>query len=120
MNKNIPTPTYNLTIYCDDTALYTIQKSPTFTQMDSEDTIEIVVKDMIKDSKERVIRHIDKWLEAFTGKSFIEELNTFQSEIPDCEKTVFQSKFEFPIYFYNLLLKKYTDKLKIVEYYKEV
>lgn len=120
MNKNIPTPTYNITVYYDDIALYTNQKSPTFTQLDSADTIETVVKDMIKDSKERVIGHIDKWLEAFTGKSLIEDLNTFQSEIPDCEKTIFKSKYEFPIYFYNLLLKKYTDKLKIVEYYKEV
>ena len=76
---------------------------------------EIINEDTIRDAKSDVIHCIDMWLQAFTGKSIIEELNTFQSEIKDCEKTVFVKKYGFPIYFYNLILQKFSKDLKITE-----
>ena len=76
---------------------------------------ENINKETIRDAKDAIIHYIDMWMQAFTGKSFIEELNTFQSEIENCEKTVFEKKSNFPIYFYNLILQKFSKDLKITE-----
>ena len=76
---------------------------------------ENINKETVRDAKDAVIHYIDMWMQAFTGKSFIEELNTFQSEIENCEKTVFEKKSNFPIYFYNLVLQKFSKDLKITE-----
>ena len=76
---------------------------------------ENINKETVRDAKDAVIHYIDMWMQAFTGKSFIEELNTFQSEIKNCEKTVFEKKSNFPIYFYNLVLQKFSKDLKITE-----
>lgn len=81
----------------------------------SNEEKENINEETIRDAKEAVIHHIDMWMLAFTGKSFIEELNTFQSEIENCEKTVFEKKSNFPIYFYNLVLQKFSKNLKITE-----
>ena len=76
---------------------------------------ENINKETVRDAKDAVINYIDMWMKAFTGKSFIGELNTFQSEIKNCEKTVFEKKSNFPIYFYNLVLQKFSKDLKITE-----
>lgn len=81
----------------------------------SNEEKENINAETIRDAKDAVIHYIDMWMLAFTGKSFIEELNTFQSEIENCEKTVFEKKSNFPIYFYNLILQKFSKGLKITE-----
>ena len=81
----------------------------------SNEEKEIINEETIRDGKDNVIHYIDMWMLAFTGKSFIEELNTFQSEIENCEKTIFEKKSNFPIYFYNLILQKFSKGLKITE-----
>lgn len=83
-------------------------------EIDNEEK-ENINKETVRDAKDAVIHYIDMWMKAFTGKSFIEELNTFQSEIKNCEKTVFEKKSNFPIYFYNLVLQKFSKDLEITE-----
>lgn len=103
-------------IYNDDYPLYHRHKDFWYGSIEiTNEEKENINAETIRDAKEAVIHHIDMWMQAFTGKSFIEELNTFQSEIENCEKTVFEKKSNFPIYFYNLVLQKFSKKLKITE-----
>lgn len=81
----------------------------------SNEEKETINKETIRDAKDTVIHYIDMWMEAFTGKSFLVELNIFQSEIENCEKTIFEKKSNFPIYFYNLILQKFSKGLEITE-----
>lgn len=71
------------------------------------------------DSLEGMIRKIDLLTLAFTGKSFMSRLNDFQSVSSqglteeEFSKTVYVSKFNFPIEIYNLLLKEYNLVIEI-------
>lgn len=66
-----------------------------------------------KDIKGDVCEYIDCLLETFYSKDFLGELNKFQHEIPvnELNDSVFNNKYTFPIYFYNLILAKYNMKL---------
>lgn len=108
---------YSINLFYGDKLLYYKQKEFYYGVIDKDnnDSIEFVNKETIKGVKEDVIRHIDNWIGLLTGKWFLNDLNAFQSNIDNCEKTVFKSKFEFPIYFYNILLQKYNKDLKLTE-----
>lgn len=107
---------YDIRVTYNGYSLYHIHKDFYYGNIEiSNEEKEIINEDTVRDAKDTVIHYIDMWMQAFTGKSFIEELNTFQSEIENCEKTVFEKKNNFPIYFYNLILQKFSKGLKITE-----
>lgn len=107
---------YDIRVTYNDYTLYHKHKDFWYGSIEiSNEEKEIINEETIRDAKDTVIHYIDMWMKAFTGKSFIEELNTFQSEIKDCEKTIFEKKSNFPIYFYNLVLQKFSKNLKITE-----
>lgn len=107
---------YDIRVTYNGYSLYHIHKDFYYGNIEiSNEEKEIINEDTVRDAKDTVIHYIDGWVQAFTGESFIEELNTFQSEIENCEKTVFEKKNNFPIYFYNLILQKFSKGLKITE-----
>lgn len=73
-----------------------------------------------KDTKEDLIRLADCILSAIVNFSLMAELNNMQAYAhanEDCKegdtpnRTVFDSKFEIPSYFINLILKDYNMKV---------
>lgn len=73
-----------------------------------------------KDTKEDLIRLADCILSAIVNFSLMAELNNMQTYAhanEDCKegdtpnRTVFDSKFEIPSYFINLILKDYNMKV---------
>lgn len=107
---------YDIRVTYNDYSLYHIHKDFYYGNIEiSNEEKENINEETIRDAKDTVIHYIDMWMEAFTGKSFIQELNTFQSEIKGCEKTIFEKKSNFPIYFYNLILQKFSKDLEITE-----
>ena len=107
---------YDIKVTHNNYSLYHIHKDFYYGDIEiSNEEKEIINEDTVRDAKATVIHYIDRWMQAFTGKSFIEELNTFQSEIENCENTIFEKKSNFPIYFYNLILQKFSKDLKITE-----
>ena len=85
-----------------------------FTKADEQyqDTI------IYRDSKEAIIRLADIIIGSFDKGSLLEELNNMQanSYTQDEDGTLkmpktFESKFEIPSYFINLLLEKYNMKV---------
>lgn len=107
---------YDIRVTYNGYSLYHIHKDFYYGNIEiSNEEKETINKETIRDAKDTVIHYIDMWMEAFTGKSFLVELNIFQSEIENCEKTIFEKKSNFPIYFYNLILQKFSKGLEITE-----
>lgn len=107
---------YDIRVTYNDYSLYHIHKDFRYGNIElSNEEKETINEETIRDAKNTVIHYIDMWLQAFTGKSFLVELNIFQSKIENCEKTIFEKKSNFPIYFYNLILQKFSKGLEITE-----